>query len=106
MVPLVEGIENLQLEYGVDTDVDGDSDVYTTDPTTVANWSNVLATRVNLLARNPVPSSGHVDTKRYVLGALSDGTPNTIAARNDAYKRHVFQALVNLPNPTGRNFPE
>lgn len=113
VVPLVEGIENLQVEYGIDTDSDGDSDAYTTDPEIFngcgvvacanANWSNVLAARLNLLARNPMPTAGHVDTKQYVLGANSDGTPNTILARNDAYKRHVFQALINMPNPIGRN---
>lgn len=113
VVPLVEGIENLQIEYGIDTDVDGDSDAYTTDPAAFngcgtaacanVNWSNVLAARLNLLARNPMPSAGHEDAKQYVLGVLEDGTPNTIPAANDAYKRHVFQALINLPNPIGRN---
>jgi len=113
VVPLVEGIENLQLEYGIDTDSDGDTDAYSTDPATYngcalvacanANWSNVVATRLNLLARNPMPTAGHVDRKQYVLGALEDGTPNIIEARNDGYKRHVFQALINLPNPIGRN---
>lgn len=115
IVPLVEGIENLQLEYGLDTDADGTSDAYTTNPATHdgcslvpcanANWSNVLATRVSLLARNTTPSAGYTDTKSYVLGSLSDGTPNRVAAANDAYRRHVFQALVSLPNPTGRNLP-
>lgn len=115
IVPLVEGIENLQLEYGLDVDRDGDSDAYTTNPATHngcalatcanTNWSNVLATRVSLLARNTTPSGGYTDTKSYVLGSLSDGTPNSIAAANDAYRRHVFQALVSLPNPTGRNLP-
>jgi type IV pilus assembly protein PilW len=113
VVPLVEGIENLQIEYGIDTDSDGDSDAYATDPAIFngcglvacanANWSNVLAARLNLLARNPMPTAGHVDTKQYVLGANSDGTANTVLARNDAYKRHVFQALIDMPNPIGRN---
>jgi type IV pilus assembly protein PilW len=112
VVPLVEGIENLQMEYGMDTDADGASDSYTTNPAAhdgcaaVAcaneNWSNVLAARVSLLARNTTRSTGYTDTKSYNLGSLSDGTPNTVDAANDSYRRHVFQALVNLPNPTGR----
>lgn len=115
IVPLVEGIENLQLEYGMDTDADGASDTYTTDPATHdgcalaacanANWNSVLAARVSLLARNTSPTNGYTDTKSYVLGSLSDGTPNTIEAANDSYRRHVFQALVSLPNPTGRKAP-
>lgn len=115
VVPLVEGIENMQLEYGLDTNDDGAADSYTTDPSTFdgctlaacanGHWSDVLATRVNLLARNTVASPGHTDTKSYTLGYRSDGSPNTIPAANDSYKRHVFQAMVNLPNPTGRKTP-
>ncbi|MFD2367788.1 PilW family protein [Pseudoduganella sp. GCM10020061] len=115
IVPLVEGIQNMQLEYGMDTDADGAADSYATDPATfngcalaacaITNWSNVLATRVSLLARNTVPTAGHTDTKTYQLGYLSDGTANTVAAANDGFKRHVFQSLVNLPNPTGRKAP-
>lgn len=106
IVPLAEGIERLQIDYGVDTSGDGLADAFTADPATLAgcaapacavtNWYNVMAVRLNLLARNTTPSLGYQDKKSYVLG----GT--TIPAANDAYKRHVFQALVTLPNPVGR----
>lgn len=113
IVPLAEGIENLQVEYGIDANADGVVDAQTTDPAAwngcaaaacaVANWNNVMSVRLHLLARNTSRSAGHVDKKSYVLGTRFDGvTPNTVAAANDAYKRHVFQSLVSLPNPTGR----
>lgn len=111
-VPLAEGIENMQLEYGVDTDGDGKPDLFTPTPDSAngcsdtgcaaANWRNVMAVRINLLARNTETTLGYTDKHSYVLGHLADGSNNTIAARNDNYKRHVFQTLVPLPNPIGR----
>lgn len=112
IVPLADGIENLQLEYGIDTDNNGVADLYATAPATangcsaeacaVTNWNNVVAVKVHLLARTPTESAGYKDTKSYTLGLTADGKPNTIQAANDKYKRHVFSSMVGLPNPAGR----
>lgn len=119
IVPLAEGIDNLQLEYGLDllpaASGDGAADLTTPNPgaaagcaataCAAANWRSAVSVRVHVLARNTAPSAGHVDTKSYVLGRRADGENNTIAAAEDAYKRHVFQSLVALPNPAGRRMP-
>ncbi len=118
VVPLAEGIEDLQLEHGLDLAPgggDGSADASSADPATaascaaadcaVANWRSVVSVRLNLLARNAEPTPGHTDSKSYVLGRNADGTANEIAAANDNYKRHVFQSLVTLPNPAGRRLP-
>lgn len=115
IVPLAEGIENLQLEYGLDLVADGVADNLSADPATanacalpacaVSNWRSAVAVRVNLLARNTEATTGHVDTKRYLLGLNADGSENAVEAARDAYKRHVFQATVALPNPAGRRLP-
>jgi type IV pilus assembly protein PilW len=113
IVPLAEGIENVQLEYGLDlSPADGVADVTTADPATAAgcaaaacaveNWRSVVAVKLNLLARNASPTIGHTDSKSYVLGLHADGSINEIDAAEDSYKRHVFQSLVALPNPAGR----
>ncbi len=112
IVPLAEGIENMQIEYGLDTDRDGVADLYTTLPASanacgdpacaVVNWNNVVAVKLNLLSRTLTKSMTHTDTKSYTLGNGADGRPIVIAATNDQYKRHVFSALVPLPNPAGR----
>jgi type IV pilus assembly protein PilW len=112
VVPLAEGIENLQLEYGVDTDGDGKPDLFTPDPGTASgcsdtacaavNWRNVMSVKLNLLSRNTEQTLSYTDAHRYVLGHLADGSENRIAAANDHYKRHVFQSLVPMPNPIGR----
>lgn len=119
IVPLAEGIENLQLEYGLDLAPmgrgDGVADLSSADPAVAAgctaaacavgNWRSAVAVRLHVLARNVAPTSGHVDRKTYVLGRNADGSSREIAAANDAYKRHVFQSLVALPNPAGRRLP-
>jgi type IV pilus assembly protein PilW len=111
-VALAEGIENLQLEYGVDTDGDGKPDLFTPDPGTAngcsdaacaaVNWRNVMSVKLNLLSRNTEQTLSYTDAHRYVLGHLADGSENGVPAANDHYKRHVFQSLVPMPNPIGR----
>ncbi|HEY0569143.1 MAG TPA: PilW family protein, partial [Xanthobacteraceae bacterium] len=111
IVPLAEGIEDLQLEHGIDTDNDGMPNVLTADPTSyagcvgaacVTNWSNVVSVKVNILARSTTPSNGFTDTKSYVLGLQANGTANTVGPFNNPYRRHVFQSEVRLNNPAGR----
>ena len=99
MVPLAEGVENLQLDYGLDDAAapDGSPHTYTTAPATPADWSNVMAIRVNLLARNNDATGGYTDGKKYNLGLAGP-----IGPLNDAYKRHVFTELVRATNPSGR----
>jgi type IV pilus assembly protein PilW len=120
IVPLVEGIENLQIEYGLDTSVPttGSPAVYNANPDTyntacattpsicVGYWRNVVAAKINVLARNTSITPGYVDNKVYTLGLLADGiTANTVGPFNDAYKRHAYESVVNLFNPAGRNSP-
>jgi type IV pilus assembly protein PilW len=106
-VPLAEGIENLQFEYGMDlAPVDGVAEQYSADPSSVGNWMAVVAVKVNLLARNTSPTPDYTDGKTYTLGLKADGTPyNVTPGSSDHYKRHLFQSLVALPNPAGRRLP-
>jgi len=98
VVSLVEGVENMQVAYGLDTNDDGSPDSYVTDTTamTVTDWSNVVAAQVHLLMRNLEPTAGYNDTKTYDLGGTLVEEPG------DSYKRHVYTAAVRLTNPAGR----
>lgn len=96
-VALAEGIENLQLDYGIDTDGDGSPDSYATAPSDTAAWQNVMAIRVNLLARNNEKSGGYVTDKKYSLGVAG-----TVGPFADNYKRHVFSTLARVVNPSSR----
>lgn len=97
-VPLVEGIESIQFEYGIDSDGNGTPNSYGL-PATVADWYNVVTVGINVLSRNETPSAGYKDTKTYMLGTTS------VTAFNDAYRRHVFSTTVVLENPVGRRLP-
>ncbi len=108
IVPMVDGIETLQLEYGVDANDDKVIDAYTADPGTynsctgnacVLNWLRTYAVKVHILARNTQASTGFKDTKTYTLGQ------NVFGPYNDSYKRHAYSATVRLENPSGRRSP-
>lgn len=116
--PLAQGIEDLQFEYGLDTvaNEDGSADAFTPDPDTyagcagaaaacsAANWASVVSVRVHMLGRNSEPTpTGYVNNKSFTLGLNADGSQHTIAAFNDKYKRHVYQASVRLYNASGRS---
>ena len=114
IVPLVEGIETIQFEYGVDINGDGVIDGYTADPNSynacagaacVSNWLNTYAVTINLLARNIDQSPGYTDTKKYTLGLTASGLNNLFGAYKDAYRRHAYTAAVRLSNPSGRVLP-
>ncbi len=96
IVPLVDGIENMQVQYGVDTDNDGVPDSYTSDPATVANWRSAMAAHIYLLARNTVSTPGYSDTRTYVLG------DETVGPLGDTYKRRVYSTAVQFVNPSWR----
>lgn len=104
LVPLVEGIEYLKLEYGTDTlpnvaslitTLIGDAtvDAYTPTP---ADWTTAIAAKVFVLARNTDPTTGFLDDKTYALGTVA------VPAFNDKFKRHVYSTEVHLMNPAGR----
>lgn len=115
IVPLVENIESIQFEYGIDTNADGGADLYARAPAAAngcaapdcaaVNWRGVVSVRAHVLARSASVTPGYVDKKTYVLGTKDDGSANTVGPFNDGYKRHVFQSLVPLLNPVGRKLP-
>jgi type IV pilus assembly protein PilW len=118
IVPLVEGVENLQLEYGLDTNVPttGSPAVYTANPSNyngcaptpavcVNYWRNSIAVQINLLARNQTATQGYTDTKTYILGLTAAGVANAVGPFNDGFKRHVYSTVARLYNPAGRNSP-
>lgn len=109
--PLIEGIEALRFEYGIDTlgrnglpisaanPGDGSADIYESCPAagcTQEQLANIVAVKIHVLARNLETTPGHKDTKSYKLGTT------TIPKTDDGYKRHVFSTTVRLVNPSAR----
>ena len=96
-VPIAEGIENLQVQYGVDADNDGSPDDYwAAQNVDLADWGDVVAVSIRLLARNPEPTPGHNDNREYDLANL------TVGPFNDTFKRQVFSAVARVENTSSR----
>lgn len=108
-VPLVEGVENLQFEYGIDSDpsgmgygeVDprtpGGTDYYVTNPASAKEWSDVMVVRLYLLVRSLETTLGYSDSNKvYDLGVAGTVTGS------GSFKRHVFNTVVRLNNSSMR----
>jgi type IV pilus assembly protein PilW len=109
-VAIAEGIETLQVEYGIDTNADGAPDSWKADPAAgaanaaaaVLAWSQVTTVKLHVLARNTQASTGQfTDSRAYVLGTTTSAD-NTFGPYNDAYKRHAYNHVVRLVNVGGR----
>jgi type IV pilus assembly protein PilW len=117
-VSIAEGVEFMKLAFGVDdtpTTVnletgligDGSPDRYVAAPA-LAELPNVVTARVDLLVRNPEPSSGYTDSKTYRLGV--DPAAPTVnpavsiagSSLNTSYRRHVYNTEVRLVNMSSR----
>jgi len=99
VTPLVEGIENFQVDYGLDTDSDGSPNgAYVTAPA-LTDWQNVVAVRINVLARNLLADANFTDSKTYDLGVAGSFTPSGAAVN---YKRHVYNSVIRVVNPSSR----
>ena len=93
----VEGVEQMQLEFGVDSDGDGQVNRYVDVPP-VGEGPAIIAARVHLLLRTVDPVPVVARTTRF---QLADATAELVDTR---YVRRVFSATVplrNLPDVRG-----
>jgi len=95
---LIEGIENMQILYGVDTDIDSKPEtIFVTQYVTadqvpvVANWNNVISVRLFLLARSIEPTSG--DRKPYTFMGTTRMPPI-----GDRYMRRQITVTIQVRN--------
>jgi type IV pilus assembly protein PilW len=87
---LIENIEDMQLEYGVDTGSDGIVDSYRS-ASAVTNWDRVLSVRLNLLVRsddNVTMTSQKVNFYGAVVNAVDA----------DKRLRTAFNSMVTIRN--------
>jgi len=107
IAPLVEGIRNLQIDYGIDSLPatldpatnqfgDGTPDAYVTAPA-VADWTNVVGARINFIATSSKLTAKYVDTKTYNLGLAG-----AVGPFNDSFKKHLFTGFARLIDVSGR----
>jgi type IV pilus assembly protein PilW len=100
---LVEGVENFQVEYGLDGNGDGTPDRFLELPDATlgaafGEWSNVMAVKVYVLARATDAEAGYTDaSKRFNLGPAGY---KSVAA--DGYRRVLLTSLVRTMNLAGQ----
>ena len=107
IAPLVDGIRNLQIDYGIDSSPavldpstnqfgDGAPDSYVLVPA-MADWTNVVSVRLNFIAVSSQLTSKYVDTKTYNLGLAG-----VVGPFNDSFKKHLFSSYARLVDVSGR----
>ena len=97
---IIEGIENMQILYGEDTDVtaDGIANIYH-PMNAVADGERVVSVRISLLMRTIEKVSTENDIKTdYQMTGHSSATAMQIDPLNDRYLRYVFTSTVKLRN--------
>jgi type IV pilus assembly protein PilW len=93
--PLLDGIEGMQILYGVDTDDDSIANRYSTAATVNANseWTDIVTVRIALLLSTVAAVANETDTATYTL--LNSAA---VGPFNDRLRRHVFTTTVALRN--------
>ena len=92
--PIVENIEQLQFEFGSDTNADGTADRYDAAGS-VTNWSNVISVRFNIVARNDTQDSTYTDSSTY---SLSGGYNYDVPTSDESYRRRVYTRVIQIRN--------
>ncbi len=95
---VVEGVEQLQVQYGVNTDGDleGNADRYFTADN-VPNWNNVVSVRLSLLVRNPETDVSANDTDTYDMAGGFNYTP---PAADRQFTRKLYNTVIQVRNRT------
>lgn len=94
---IARGIEDLQIEYGLDTDGDGSANRYVPDPT-LAEMQTVVSARIFLLARTTVEDFTYTDQKTYSLSNAPDYQPA------DNFHRRLYTITVPVHNLRNQQF--
>lgn len=94
--PLVEGIEKLAFEYGLDNNGDMAPDTYEL-ASSVSDWRRVVSVRVWLVSRSLEATPGYTDDKTYVIAGSSYPVSSHLN-----HKRHVHSTVVRLNSLAGR----
>lgn len=88
---IAQGIEDLQVEYGLDTNGDGSANLYLTDPT-LAELQQAVSARVYLRARTLVEDRRYTDNRTYTVSNAPAVTPA------DNFHRRVYSTTVTIHN--------
>jgi type IV pilus assembly protein PilW len=92
---IASGIENLQIEYGLDTDGSGSANQYLSNPT-LAQFQSVISARIFLLARTLNQDFAYTDDRTYTVSNAPVATPS------DGFHRRLYTVTVPIFNMRNR----
>jgi type IV pilus assembly protein PilW len=88
---LAAGIEDMQIEYGIDANGDGFANLYLPSPT-LLELQDIVSVRVSLLARTTEIDTRYESDKTYSLSNAADYSPG------DNFHRRVVSTTVSVQN--------
>jgi len=96
---IVEGVENIQIMYGLDTatTLDGYANQYIS-AAAVTTWDKIVSVRIGVLMRTTGNVDQVADTGTYLLTANTAAAGVTIDPANDKRRRRVFTTTIQLRN--------
>lgn len=93
------GVDQLQVQYGLDTDGDLKLDKYVNagdlELDESSEWNRVIAARIWLLTRAECAETGYTNSNPYEMGELRDATAYI---PNDGFRRQLYTSTVQLRN--------
>lgn len=92
---IVPGIEDLQVEYGVDSNADQNADFFVPPGTAILAGQEIVAVRLWLLVRAEQQETGFVDGRTYTY---ADRVGAAAITPNDAFRRVLVGKTMTLRN--------
>lgn len=111
---LVEGVEDIHYQYGLDLDGDSGPDCYVANPTVntkpascpagatyiwensdTLNWQNVVSMQIKILVRGSRSNNNISNSKTYNIGR------EVLGPYSDNVRRQVYSTVITLPNVAG-----
>ena len=100
--PLVDGVEQMQFQYGIDTSSDGQVEQFVS-ASSVTNWNQVAAVRVDMLVRTESQDPDFQDPNAtYTLagGTADNGLVYVVSASDRGFHRKRLTKVVQIRNRT------
>ena len=99
-VELLEGIENMQILYGEDTDADGTANRYVAINYGELQKNRIVSVRISLLVRS-INNNLTTEPSPYIYPPWVNPPTQTFPDEDDKHLRKVFTTTITLRNKTG-----
>ena len=98
--PLADGIEQIQYQYGIDTDADAVADQFI-NAGSVVNWDQVVAIRIDMIIRSETQDHSVSDTTTYLLAGgsgVTGGLNFTPSSSTRTFHRKQLTKIIHVRN--------